>query len=234
MDRRQVNQRLLDLFQSPSYLEVGVWQGDTFHAVNAARKVAVDPDFQFDVAAAQADPANDHTIYHATTSDDYFTRSAGRDDRFDLIFLDGLHTLEQTLRDLLHAIDRLNDGGVIVIDDVLPSSYGASLSDLADAGKYRRMADPQGSRAWMGDVFRLVFFVRDYLASYSYATITDNHGQMILWRQTREHDVPTLTVEQISRLEYKDVVFRPRAYNFMPFDEVEARIAAWREQFSPA
>ena len=235
MERWQVNQRLLDLSPSPAYLEIGVCLGETFHAVTAARKVAIDPHFQFDVAAAQADPANADATYLPITSDDYFTGPAGQDDRFDLIFLDGLHTFDQTLRDLLHAIERLNEGGVIVIDDVLPSSYGASLRELDDSAKFRRMtAGPHSSRAWMGDVYRLVFFIRDYLASYSYATVAENHGQLVMWRQTRAHEVAPLDVERISQLEYKDVVFRPRAYNFLPFDEIVERITDWRRTFSLA
>lgn len=227
MERWQVIQRLLGMFEAPDYLEIGVSHADTFHAVEAARKVAVDPAFKFDVDAARADPRNANATYHPIPSDDYFTGPLGADDRFDVIFIDGLHTFDQTLRDLLHAISRLKEGGAIVIDDVLPTSYGASLTDIAEMKKFERMGGGDG-RAWMGDVYRLVFFIRDYLASWSYATTIGNHGVLVMWRQTRTHHMPILSVEQVARTEYKDAVFRTRAYNFAPMDEIASRFAAHR------
>jgi len=202
-----------------------VCEGATFHAVRAARRVAVDPAFLFDVDAARADPAHADAAYYPIASDAWFT-GPGRDDRFDLIFLDGLHLFDQTLRDLIHAIARLKPGGAIVIDDVLPVSYGASLRDVEDSAKFRRMAPgPTAPKAWMGDVFKLVFWIRDYLLDWDYATVSDNHGQLVLWRGARTHEVPPLDMEAICRLEYKDVVFRPRAYNFRPLEEIAAAVA---------
>jgi SAM-dependent methyltransferase len=220
MQRSEVIQRLLDLYEAPSYLEIGVCDGTTFHAVRAARRVAVDPAFTFDPEVARADPAQAGATYHPIPSDAYFT-GAGRDDAFDLIFLDGLHLFDQTLRDLIHAIARLKPGGAIVIDDVLPVSYGASLRDVEESAKFRRMSPgPEEAKAWMGDVFKLVFWIRDYLLDWDYATVDANHGQLVLWRGPRAQDVPPLDIEAIARLEYKDVVFRPRAYNFRTMDAI--------------
>ena len=226
MQRSEVIQRLLDLYEAPAYLEIGVCEGATFHAVRAARRIAVDPNFQFDIQAAAANPANADAAYHAITSDAWFA-GPGRDERFDLIFLDGLHLFDQTLRDLLHSVQRLKPGGAIVIDDVLPSSYGASLRDLEESAKFRRMSPgPTEPKAWMGDVFKLVFWIRDYLLDWRYATVTDNHGQLVLWRAPRVAEVPPLEIAAIAALEYKDVVFRPRAYNFRPLGEIVAEMAA--------
>jgi SAM-dependent methyltransferase len=228
MQRSEVIQRLLDLYEAPSYLEIGVCDAATFHAVRAARRVAVDPAFMFDVAAAGAEPANRNAVYHPITSDAYFA-GVGKDEAFDVIFLDGLHLFDQTLRDLIHAMARLKPGGVIVIDDVLPVSYGASLRDVEESAKFRRMSPgPEEAKAWMGDVFRLVFFIRDYLLDWSYATVSDNHGQLVLWRGPRPADVPPLDVEAIARLEYKDVVFRPRAYNFQSLAEIIGKLGPVR------
>jgi SAM-dependent methyltransferase len=226
MRRSEVIQRLLDLYEAPDYLEIGVCEGTTFHAVRAARRVAVDPDFRFDIQAAAADPANAGAAYHPITSDAWFT-GPGRGECFDLIFLDGLHLFDQTLRDLIHAIQRLKPGGAIVIDDVLPASYGASLRDLEESAKFRRMSPgPQEPKAWMGDVFKLVFWIRDYLLDWSYATVSDNHGQLVLWREARAADVAPLDIAAIAALEYKDVVFRPRAYNFLGLDAIVAAVKA--------
>src|SRR5437867_1023406 len=99
MTRHETLARLLALYEAPSYLEIGVNRGETFRTVEAARKVGVDPNFLFDTAA-EAVPRR--VTFHPVSSDRYFAGPHGGD-RFNVIFLDGLHTFEQTLRDLLNA-----------------------------------------------------------------------------------------------------------------------------------
>lgn len=70
-----------------SYLEIGVSRGSTFLRVDVARKVGVDPLFRFD-AEAHAGPGVE---FHRMTSDAYFARRETARERFDLIYLDGLH-----------------------------------------------------------------------------------------------------------------------------------------------
>jgi SAM-dependent methyltransferase len=218
MLRAQVVQAILDLHEAPAYLEIGVCDGATFHAVTAARKVAVDIDFLLDLEAARAAAAGQDVHYHECPSDDYFAH-INDGELFDVIFIDGLHTFDQTLRDLLNAIGHLRHGGVIVIDDVIPPSYAASLPSLADNIAFRTA---RGIRQvdWMGDVYRLVFFLRDYLPAFSFATLVENHGQTVLWRQTRPIDPAPRTVEQISRLSYADCLFNRDAFNIRPFAEI--------------
>lgn len=222
MERFHVNQRLLDLYDQPSYLEIGVCEGYTFHAVTAARKVAVDPAFEFDVAAARADPRNANCAYHGVPSDAYFA-SVDAGERFDVIFVDGLHTFDQTLRDLLNAIACLQPNGVIVIDDVTPSSYSASLPSLSQAIAVRQaIGDP--SPFWMGDVYRLMFFIRDYLPEFSYATVAENHGQAVVWRARRPLATRPLDVAAIAALEYKEVLLQRDVFVVRPFAEIEAAV----------
>lgn len=221
MERFEVNQRLLDLYPDPAYLEIGVSHGLTFHGLRAGRKVAVDPLFQFDLKAART--ANPGATYHQVPSDEYFTRVRHPDERFDLIFVDGLHTFDQTLRDLLNATSCLTPTGVIVIDDVMPISYAASLPDF-DSSFALRQSTGDSNPAWMGDVYRLIFFIRDYLAAFSYATIAENHGQTVLWPLVRPHTVAPRNVEAIARLGYVDAVLERDAFNVRSFDEIEADV----------
>jgi SAM-dependent methyltransferase len=218
MLRAEVNQAILDLYESPSYLEIGVFDGNTFNAIRARRKVAVDIAFSLDLDAARATVAGQDVEYHECPSDDYFTRIIG-DERFDVIFVDGLHTFDQTLRDLLNAIDHLREGGTIVIDDVIPPSYAASLPSLERSGAFR---EARGIKAvdWMGDVYRVIFFLRDYMPGFSFATLTENHGETVLWRQIRPLDAAPRSVEAISRLTFADCQFHRDAFNIRPFGEI--------------
>ncbi len=225
MTRHDVIIRLLGLFEAPAYLEIGVNKGETFHRVTAARKVAVDPRFLFDAAAA-AERGHAGTEYHEVASDVFFSGQSGRVGRFDVIFLDGLHTFEQTLRDLLNATAVLKPGGLIVIDDVLPNSFDASLPDYGQVERLRAAAPAIGTGwtsdgSWMGDVFKLVFFIESFMQRYAFATVAENHGQTILWEQVRPAQaLPQRTMEAISRLDYRDTILRRAVFRIMPLHAI--------------
>ncbi len=217
-------QRLLDLFESPSYLEIGVDHGDTFRLVKASRKVAVDPKFHFEFPAEFDDDAPER--FYEVTSDAYFGGIIKPDERFDVIFLDGLHVTEQTLRDLLNAVMFIRRDGVIVIDDVIPASYHASLPDIADLYRVREFLAKtdrrlESDQAWMGDVYKLPFFIQTFMQQFSYATISDNHGQTVIWRDTRRpQELRHYALEAVGRLEFKDLIKDVATMNLMPLDDI--------------
>src|SRR5919108_2165198 len=78
-----------------SYLEIGVAAGNTFHAVTIPERTGVDLQFQFDIEAAM----DARTVLKPMTSDAFFAELSIHH-TFDVIYLDGLHTVEQTYRDL--------------------------------------------------------------------------------------------------------------------------------------
>ena len=220
MLRSEVNQKVLNLFENPSYLEIGVDNGETFHAVKASRKVAVDPEFKFDVSNKRSEVVSHEREYHILTSDQYFSSVNKMNERFDVIFIDGLHTFDQTLKDLLNAFMCLKDNGIIIVDDVFPTSYAASLPSLELLHRYLASIGSSDS-TWMGDVFRLVLFVENYLPLFSYATVKENHGQMIMWHQSRSvNKLQYKSVESISRAEYIETVIQGDHFNFMPMDDI--------------
>ena len=53
---------------------------------------------------------------------------------FDLIFLDGLHTYEQTIKDINNGIQSIQDNGIILIHDCLPKK-------IWNEGLYNRYSD---------------------------------------------------------------------------------------------
>ncbi|MCD4535999.1 class I SAM-dependent methyltransferase [Nocardioides sp. cx-169] len=224
--RSKVVQRLLSLFDEPSYLEVGVSRGVTFHAVKARRKVAVDPVFDFDWQTEQ-EKRRDTTTYHQVTSDEYFGSVIGEGERFDVIFLDGLHTFEQTLRDLLNALDHLSEGGIIVIDDVRPSSYHASLPDHLQSVRVRQWVKGD-NKDWMGDVYRLLWFIDTFCQQLTYRTVSNNHGVAVVWRQRRS-SVVERSVRTTAELSFEDFVLQQDVLSLAPFGKIFREIRALRE-----
>jgi hypothetical protein len=176
----RINQ-LLGLTNGNSYLEVGVEQGHTFHAVTAGNKVAVDPRFLFDVDASMRDFP--HCEYHETTSDRYFEKlGPGRE--FDLIFLDGMHTYEQTYRDFNSALMHLAPRGIIVMDDTFPKDVYSSHRSMEMALQLRREY-AEARPGWHGDTFKAVILIATFNPLIDYCTIAGNGQkcQTFLWRR---------------------------------------------------
>ncbi len=237
ISRPEAIQRLLDLFDSPHYLEIGVDHGDTFRRVNASRKVAVDPKFNFEFP--DVPDANSTEYFHEVTSDVYFGEIIKSDQAFDVIFLDGLHVAEQTIRDLLNATQFIKPDGIIIIDDVIPSSYHASLANTSDLYRVREFLVQrdnrfEGDQAWMGDVFKVPFFIQAFMQQFSYATISDNHGQTVLWRERRlQQDIRQYSVEAVGRLEFKDLIKDLAVMHLLPLEQIIQKITLHRGEHSP-
>lgn len=224
VSRNRVVQAVLNLFDAPDYLEIGVNKGMTFNALKAATKVAVDPKFLFDFETVRKEVPG--TSFYETTSDDYFGNHVTRETAFDVIYLDGLHTAEQTIRDLVNAISFLKPGGVIIIDDVFPCSYLASLPNRRET-RLIRQSTGDTTGAWMGDVYRLVFFVETFCQQFSYCTVNNNHGQLVMWREPRA-SVPDRTLTQVGEKAYKDIFLERGSFRYAPLDEILEKVTAAR------
>ena len=213
--RAEVVQTLLNLFDDPEYLEVGVNKGETFSQIQSRTKTGVDPGFLFDVNEWSNNMPN--AEFKEVTSDAFFATCSKK---FDVIYLDGLHTFEQTLRDFCNSISVLKPGGIILIDDTIPNSYHAAMPDLKKSLQVRK-ARNDTSGSWMGDVYRLVYFIDAFFQQWSLGTLVENHGQTIVWEKPRSADaIPPTTVNKISNLPYEDVFLNKGPYRRMELDQI--------------
>jgi hypothetical protein len=221
IERSAVVQQVLNLFEQPDYLEIGVDQGKSFQSLSAARKVAVDPAFKF------VPPPNTRFVeYHSVISDEYFASYCPIGRSFDVVYIDGLHTFEQTLRDLLNAALRLTPDGVIIVDDVLPVSYHSAIPSLDQAFQVRdhlAAGNPalKADNTWMGDVYKLAFFIQTFMQQFSYATVQENHGQLIVWPSVRPiADVGQRSVLDIALLTFADTVLKRQVFRITPLQVI--------------
>ena len=91
--RRRINS-LRNIIDAKNYLEIGVCTGKAFNKPDfAGTKVAVDPKFRFNTAIY----SNNRTQFFECTSDIFF-EAFNQSAKFDIIFIDGLHTYEQPFR----------------------------------------------------------------------------------------------------------------------------------------
>lgn len=104
-DRQAVVRRLIAATGARSYLEIGCAENLLFDTVSAPRKVGVDP--------AQGGT-------HRMTSDAFF---AENQERFEVVFIDGLHLYDQVRRDVANALAVVPAGGWIALHDMFPRDW---------------------------------------------------------------------------------------------------------------
>ena len=129
MNRTEILQGLIDLNDYKSFLEIGLGEGRNFHNIRCDVKVGVDPF-----------PSIKGMGVLTTTSDEFFEFSK---EKFDLIFIDGLHHSDQVEKDIVNAYKKLKKGGMLMIHDCNPWNE-------------RMTSVPRETLAWTGDVFRAV------------------------------------------------------------------------------
>jgi hypothetical protein len=223
---RRLN-RLSDLLVEPrDYLEIGVETGRTFEAVDLPNRVAVEPNPRFSVTALP-----EGVDVRVKTSDDFFAELDPAV-AFDLIFLDGLHTYEQTYRDLMQALSHSRPHSVILVDDVVPSDRVSAIRGLDDSLRERARLGQNDDR-WHGDVFRLLLVLRDHHPDLRLRTIIDGgaNEQTVIWQGNSDFRASPISSDELSRYQrysYDDVFVDGVPDFFRPGteDEVLADVAA--------
>lgn len=160
---------------SGAYLEIGVENGLTFEAVSLTKKLGVDPSprcvstfITFNAKLVELE------------SDNFFAKN---ETIFDIAYLDGLHTYEQTLRDLINTFKVVSVSGVIIIDDTIPIDEYSALPSQKEAYKSRLEFSNSDETSWHGDVFKVVSVVSEWNISFlRIATVTNlSNPKTVLW-----------------------------------------------------
>jgi len=128
MKRTDLINFLIQKHNYKSYLEIGVQYGENFKNINAETKIGVDP-------------MESEYITHNMTSDEFF---ANNKEKFDIIFIDGLHEYLQVVKDIKNSLSSLNTNGIILVHDCLPKTK-----------KEQKVPRVQGY--WTGDGWKAVF-----------------------------------------------------------------------------
>jgi hypothetical protein len=128
------------------YLEIGAGSGIIFKLIQVDEKDAVDPgiDDQFiSNDEAKKGVTYEHLNY-PMTSDEFFENHAPNLEKYDIIFIDGLHEHEQVDKDIESSLKYLNEGGIIVIHDCNPQDEVAQI-----VPRIRQLQ-------WNGDVWKSI------------------------------------------------------------------------------
>ena len=198
---RRLN-RLLGLMSLPTtYLEIGVLKGITLENVRSATRVGVDPHPKFNTKRL---PPN--LKFFSETSDEFFAHLDAQE-KFDLIFLDGLHTHGQTYKDLTNSLAHLNVDGAILLDDTVPSDEVSAIPNQAESYQRRRELGLT-DRPWHGDVWKVVWILKNLHPELGWGTITDRgNPQTLVWRlpETPENVLSNVgALERVDSLRFSD------------------------------
>lgn len=204
VNRIEVIQRAIDEIGAVHYLEIGVDQGECFCAIRVAERVGVDPVAAAPKVAEQLKHAG--SSYAAVTSDDFFAQHAPRmlDRGVDVVFIDGLHTYEQSYRDCVNALRYLNPGGVIFMHDCLPIS-AAEACAAPSYDEAVRLNGPGWSGLWTGDGWKAIVALRSLHADVEACVLDCDHGVGMVWRRPARRALG-YTADQIAAMSYDDLV----------------------------
>jgi len=145
----KVLERILAELRPRTYVEIGVFQGDSLALVKPpARAIGIDPDPKLIAPLAE-----NHKVF-ADTSDDFFARHDLRlelgDRPVDLAFIDGMHHFEFALRDFANLERYCTRQSTILIHDCYPLDRETAVRDDGPPS------------FWSGDIWRLIVLLKKY------------------------------------------------------------------------
>jgi hypothetical protein len=178
MKRWDIINYLIEKNNFKSYLEIGFGNGDNFNNIKIDNKVGVDPN-------------PDSKCNYNTTSDDYFIKNK---EKFDIIFIDGLHIYDQVKKDFLNSLESLNENGCIVLHDCNPTSFEMQRTDVPVNGE------------WTGDVWKLIVDLKTNRDDLNVGVIDTDYGCGIVKRGKQELIQPLINLEYNSMDENRIVI----------------------------
>ena len=203
MDRVKLIQSLMKQKGLKNYLEIGVFNGHVFFRIKSTFKIAVDPEFQFDVLRRLGktiiNPYNVFNKYYLKTSDDFFEQDAPglfAKNKIDIALVDGMHEYAYALRDVENILNYLNDDGVIIMHDCNPASKEAART-------YEEWKEKGMTGQWNGDVWKAIVHLRSLRKDIDVFVLDCDYGLGIITKRKPENNL-NFSPLQISSFTYEE------------------------------
>ena len=185
-------QFLINKYDYSTYLEIGCDKNQSFSKIKIPYKVGVDP-------------ISGGTI--RKTSDDFFKSNK---EKFDIIFIDGLHHYEQVIVDINNALSVLNDNGHILVHDCLPRTIA-------------HQAIPRYRGSWNGDVWKSIVELRTR-KNLEVFTCEIDFGVGIIQKKNNSK-LLKLKIDNFKNLKFKDYYYQNNEFmNIISYTEVLKKI----------
>jgi hypothetical protein len=152
-DKHEVLEKIHKILQPKLYFEIGVQTGKSL-VLAKCKAIGIDP-----MPMIKYDLQINHEVM-PMSSDAFFASYASSvlTEPVDFAFIDGMHLFEYALRDFINVEKYSTKDTVIVVDDIYPGH-------LAQASRARR------TRAWTGDVWKLLAILKKYRKDLKITTL---------------------------------------------------------------
>jgi hypothetical protein len=156
-----------------------------FLVIDAGLKIGVDPIAPSGEVAAALGP---DIRYYQTASDDFFAEQAENLDApgLDFAFIDGLHTYDQSLRDVENCLRYLNQPGLIVMHDCNPATFGLTQTGCS------------------GDVWKTIVHLRSTRRDLGVFVLNFDYGLGFVYYGAPENGL-AFTPEAIAQMTFADL-----------------------------
>jgi hypothetical protein len=186
--RLEIIQNIIISKNYKKYLEIGCDKDQIFSNILIDFKIGVDPVQGGNVRK---------------TSDDFFKNNL---DKFDIIFIDGLHEYEQVNKDINNSLKALNNEGIILLHDCMPKSYF-------------HQAVPRSRMSWNGDVWKNIVEARANPEIDTYTCFADEGIGIIFNRLNRNKLI--INKKNFKKLKFRDFYYNYREYlNIISAEEI--------------
>jgi len=186
--RIEIVNKIISLQKYSKYLEIGTFKDELFSKIICEKKIGVDP---FSGGT------------HRMTSDKFFKIN---EEKFDCIFIDGLHHYSQVIKDINNSIEILNDNGVIFIHDCLPNNL-------------MEQQVPRMTLNWNGDVWKAFVECRTKPNLDCYTCYADWGIGVIFKRQNS--DILNIDEKNFKRLKFNFFFHNyKKIMNIIEFDDL--------------
>jgi len=187
--RIEIIQNIINKQNYQNYLEIGCDKNENFSKIKIKNKIGVDP-------------LQGGTI--RKTSDEFFNSNT---EKFDIIFLDGLHTYEQTIKDINNSLKFIKSSGVIVIHDCLPKKIWNQIV-------------PRIYGHWNGDVWKAIVHSRTYQNADTYTCIAD-HGLGLIFKR-KNKNLLEIKIKEFKKLKFSDYYKNHKIFmNPISYEKIE-------------
>jgi len=178
---------LIKKYNFKSYLEIGCDKDQLFNKIDIDIKIGVDPISGGNIR---------------DSSDNFFKKS---NQKFDIIFIDGLHHYDQVSKDIKNSLSVLNEKGIILVHDCLPQTKA-------------HQSVPRYRGTWNGDVWKSIVEFRTKENLDIFVCMIDFGIGVI--KKRKNQDLLKLNKTNFKKLKFKDYYYNHKKFmNIKSYDE---------------
>jgi hypothetical protein len=151
-----------------NYLEIGLDRGVCFCSIRCKHKTGVDPDFKIpflrNIKSKIFYPYNIFSKVFKLESDHFFSDYGFKlydKKSLDIALVDGLHTFDQSLKDIVNCLKVLSNDGIVVVHDCIPPHQEAAIQ-AKNIDEAKTKASEEWTGEWCGDVWKSMVYLNKY------------------------------------------------------------------------